>query len=123
MDALYDCLKKEITEENISFRKRTFVPFVGKYKGEVCFGVEYEPLSNTIDFIPIALKTLKAIKDLNPEKFAYRIQEEENHLDALIGDHSGYDYLEGKRTLEEVLLNWKAQSALFEEKAAEYYLY
>lgn len=123
MDALYDCLKKEITEENIAFRKRTFVPFVGKYKGEVCFGVEYEPLSNTIDFIPIALKTLKAIKDLNPEKFAYRIQEEENHLDALIGDHSGYDYLEGKRTLEEVLLNWKAQSALFEEKATEYYLY
>ena len=122
MDALYDCLKKEITEENIAFRKRTFVPFVGKYKGEVCFGVEYEPLSNTIDFIPIALKPLKAIKDLNPEKFAYRIQEE-NHLDDLIGDHSGYDYLEGKRTLEEVLLNWKAQSALFEEKAAEYYLY
>lgn len=85
--------------------------------------MEYEPLSNTIDFIPIVLKTLKAIMDLNPEKFAYRIQEEENHLDALIGDHSGYDYLEGKRTLEEVLLNWKAQSALFEEKAAEYYLY
>ncbi len=123
MDALYDRLQKEIKEDDIAFRKRTFVPFVGKYKGEVCFGVEYEPLSDKIDFIPIALKTLRAFKDLNPDEFTYRIQEEENHMDALIGDHSGYNYLEGKITIEEVITNWKTQSAQFVEKTEKYYLY
>ena len=123
MDELYDRLKSEITEKKLAFRKRTFVQFTGKFQGEVCFGVEYEPLEKDIDFIPVALQTIKCIRDLNPEKFKYRIQEEENHLDALIGDASGYQYLEGKIGLEELLLNWKKQADGFAQRTEKFYLY
>lgn len=123
MDELYARLKKEIKEESIAFRKRTFVPFTGKYKGEVCFGVEFEPLDDHVDFIPIALQMLKTIKDMDPDRFTYRMEQEENHLSALVGDNLGYEFLEGKMTLEEVQNIWKEQSLEFTQRSRQFYLY
>lgn len=123
MDLLYDKLKATVKCEDLAFRKRTFVPSAGKYTGEVCYGVEFEPLDNRIDFIPASLQMLKIIKDLDPDKFIYRAQEEENHLNALVGDTLGYEFLEGKMDLDSVLEVWKKQAEQFKKESSQFYLY
>ena len=123
MDRLYDMVMRIIKDQPVACRKRTFVPFTGKHEGRVCFGVELEPLTDNIDFIPISLQLIKVMKELAPEQFQFRTEQEENHLCALTGDTLGLEYIEGKKSLDEVLAIWDKQAKHFKEKSTAYYLY
>ena len=121
MEKLYRELKAVIKEENVIFRQRAFTPVERKYMGEVCFGLEFAPLTKDLDFIPVMLQFLRQIARLYPEQFTLNDS-------ALGGKHLSYQsgsermeaYLYGKITLEELLEEWKIQSREFEKKV-EYY--
>ena len=91
-------------------------PFWSKHEGKTCFGVEFIPLSSSLDFMPTALILMKTLMELYPNEFEFRSYADVSRLTSLSGDHSVDDYLAGKRTLEDLLSDWQRQSDAFAEE-------
>ena len=72
MDRLYDDMRAQVRDDGIVFRRRSFVPGTSKYKGELCFGLEFHPLRPNGDFLLTALILMKAIRDRWPDKVELR---------------------------------------------------
>lgn len=123
MDALYDRLTEQITDGKIPFRKRSFVPNTGKYQGEICFGVEFEPRDKTFDFLPVSLILIRTVRELYPEQFRFRTTDIENRLAALAGSHMAQQYLEGKMELADVLATWNKEAASFAAECEDSRIY
>lgn len=123
MDLLYQELRNQITDPKVVFRKRAFVPFASKFKDEVCFGVEFEPLDKTLDFIPIALTFMGIMAKLYPEQFIYNKKDQVNHLSHLTGSNMVEDFLMEKLTLKELLTVWDEEAAQFQKQTKDLYLY
>ncbi len=128
MDLLHDALQAGFARENLDIdglllRKRAFTPFYSKYQGEVCFGVEYLPVKDSVDFLPVALLTMKTIRDLYPAQFGFRTYADVSRLTTLTGDENADRYLAGDMTLHALLADWQAQADDFEAEVAPLRLY
>ena len=116
MDQLMDELKQRVHCEGLAMRKRAFTPFWSKHEGKTCFGVEFIPTKYDIDFLPVALITMKTIKDLYPNDFEFRSYADVSRLSKLSGDQTADEYLADELSLEELLAGWQKQA---DEFAAE----
>ncbi|MCI9663622.1 MAG: DUF1343 domain-containing protein [Lachnospiraceae bacterium] len=123
MDELYERLSGQRNRKDFALRKRSFVPAMGKYRGELCFGVEFAPLSVKADFIPEALSLIRTVKQLYPEQFELRGFERENHMRALTGSQKAEEYLDGELELDELMEEWSREAEEFAEESEECRIY
>lgn len=107
-DLLYEELLKEGFED-VAFRKRYFVPEFSKYKGKICKGLEFFPLTYDSDFIRVALSILKIVFKYFGDKIQFVKYNEVERIDFLIGDEeTKRDILEGKNW-EEIYHRWEKE--------------
>lgn len=126
MNKLYEDVKAEWNEDSIVFRKRSFVPGYRKYAGEVCYGLEFFPLKNSAEFLPLALITMKAIANRYADKLEFTPMHDDlphGHLEVLFGNQYADEYLQGKVTLQSLKDMWKTESQEFEDYVKEIRLY
>ncbi|MBR4442309.1 MAG: DUF1343 domain-containing protein [Clostridia bacterium] len=123
MDDLLDVLRQRIRDPHLAMRTRAFTPFWSKHAGETCFGVEFIPLSDKLDFMPAALILMKTLFDMYPDKFEFRSYADVSRLTSLSGDLSVDDYLKGSLTLDELLDSWRGQSEEFAEEVKAFRIY
>ncbi len=107
-DLLYEELLKEAFDD-VAFRKRYFVPEFSKYKGKICKGLEFFPLTYNSDFIRVALSILKIVFKYFGDKIQFVKYNEVERIDFLIGDEeTKKDILEGKNW-EEIYHRWEKE--------------
>lgn len=126
MDGLYADMKALVKDEKIAFRRRSFVPSASKYKGELCFGLEFCPLAPDCDFLPTALILMKAICERWPDKVEFlKIPEDggTDRLTVLSGSDWVKRFLAGRMSARELAEGWASQRADFEAYAADVRLY
>ena len=126
MDDLYGDVKRLVKDDKIAFRRRSFVPTTSKYRGELCFGLEFCPLEPDCDFLPTALNLMKAICTRYPDKVEpQRLPggETGHDLTALSGNRWAEDYLAGRLSEKALGELWAAQREEFETYAADIRLY
>lgn len=126
MDKLYEDVKAEWRDDSIVFRKRSFVPGYRKYAGKVCYGLEFFPVKDSAEFLPLALITMKAIMNRYADKVTFTPMHDDlphGHLEILYGNQYADEYLAGKVTLRELEEMWKTESQAFEEYVKEIRIY
>lgn len=116
MDKLVKVLRERVQDINLAFRTRAFTPFWSKHEGKTCFGVEFIPLSSSLDFMPTALILMKTLLELYPNEFEFRSYADVSRLTSLSGDHGVDEYLQDKLSMQELLDQWKEASASFAEE-------
>ncbi len=126
MDFVYHELWEQKTGEGYVFRRRAFIPVSGKYAGEVCYGLEFHPLSLEEDFLPTALMLMKIICDRYPQKVIFRKEDKDEntvHLKVLYGNGMAEEYLEGKVSLKDLQESWKDEGDAFSKSVKSLRLY
>ena len=107
-----------------AFRKRAFIPQTSKYTGQLCYGLEFEPLDKRADFLPVFLLFLHIIAEHYPEFEVYEdADQQENTIANLTGGMDVVQYLSGKMKLEELLQGWQLQQQVFDNKVQELRIY
>lgn len=126
MDLLYRELSAQISTDKFAFRRRAFTPASGKYAGEACFGLEFQPLSPDGDFLPVALTLLKIICDCYPDQIVFRKENKEEdtvHLAVLYGNYEAEEYLGGRLSFRNLQESWREEDRDFEKSVKELRLY
>ncbi len=123
MQKLVKTLRERLPEAPLALRERAFTPFWSKYAGETCFGVEFIPLSDRLDFMPVALILMKTLLDMYPDRFEFRSYADVSRLTSLSGDGAVDRYLHGQLTLEELLADWRGQAESFGRAVQPFRLY
>ncbi len=126
MDLLYSDLINQKPEEAFAFRRRAFVPVSGKYAKEICYGLEFLPLDQEADFLPMALTFMKIISDRYPDQLIFRKEEEGEdtvHLKVLYGNDLVQKYLQGKISLKRLKESWEEEDRAFADSVRELRLY
>ena len=106
-DLLYEKLHNVVIDYNFAVRKRAFIPQTSKYAGELCYGVEFAPLSGKSEFLPVALILLKLVKDYYPEDFKM-LKGESNKLriNELSGSEDVARYLNNETEFDAIRAKW-----------------
>ena len=124
MDSVCRKMQERVKDDKVAFRKRAFVPQTSKYAGQICYGLEFAPLAEDLDFIPVMLQFLHIVKELYPEQLVLKTgAEQENNLAALTGSKDTERYLEGELELDELLSIWKDGRRRFEMQAEDVRIY
>lgn len=123
MDELSALLKERIHSADVAIRERAFTPFWSKYAGKTCYGVEFIPLTQELDFLPAALITMRTIAELYPEEFELKSYADVSRLEQLTGSRRVEDYLFGKADLAELLESWEQEDARFIEQTRKFQIY
>ena len=124
MESVCRKMQERVKDDKVAFRKRAFVPQTSKYAGQICYGLEFAPLAEDLDFIPVMLQFLHIVKELYPEQLVLKTgAEQENNLAALTGSKDTERYLEGELELDELLSIWKDGRRRFEMQAEDVRIY
>lgn len=131
MDRIYRDVREIFAEDglddgSVCFRRRSFVPSNSKYRGELCFGLEFAPLRADCDFLPAALALIKAIVRRYPDKLEYRRMAGNingHHLTVLSGNEWAEEYVNGRLSMAQLKGNWQAQREEFEAYVADVKIY
>jgi len=116
--------QKDSRTDLFAFRKRAFIPQTSKYTGQICYGLEFEPLDKRADFLPVFLVFLRIIAEQYPEFKVYEDADQyENTIANLSGGMEVARYLSGKLELEELLAVWNEQQKSFDEKVDSLRIY
>lgn len=105
------------------FRKRAFVPFSSKHKDQICFGIEFFPISKDADFIPQMLYFLRGVMEIHSDKLDFNSYADVSRLESLTGDDRVRSYLTGKIELDVLLDQWEKEEREFEAIIKEIRLY
>lgn len=90
------------------------------YQGRLCRGLRLSVLDEENFFsLRFALLVIKALKELYPE----RISVAGASLDQMFGDRTLSEFVEGKRSYEELLRLMREDEERFEERRKSYFLY
>ena len=116
-------LRLRIKDDNLVFRSRAFTPFWSKHAGLTCFGVEFMPLNNNLDFTYHALTCMKTFKDMYPDKFEFKSYADVARLTSLSGDETAMDYLNDKLSLNALKEKWQTESEQFAKDVKQFRLY
>ncbi|MDO4331730.1 MAG: DUF1343 domain-containing protein [Eubacteriales bacterium] len=126
MDRFYEDVKAQWKDDSIVFRRRAFVPNCSKHQGEVCYGLEFFPLREECDFLPLALIMMKAIFERYPEKAVFCALpdgESENRLAVLYGNELALAYIRGNIAMKELQEAWTAEDEAFAAYARDIRIY
>lgn len=123
MDKLVSLLKERIRIPYLAFRTRAFTPFWSKHQSKTCFGVEFIPTSDELDFMPAALITMKTIKDLYPDQFELKSYADVSRLTSLSGDQRVEDYLNDRIELRDLMDSWTSEAKAFQKETEKYRIY
>lgn len=126
MDDIYKDVKEKVKDDKVIFRRRSFVPNTSKYKGELCFGLEFHPLAADLDFLMIALILMKAICDRYPDQVELRKIPGNiggHHLSILSGNTWAEEYLAGRMSEGQLKEAWSVQHAEFEDFVKDVRIY
>jgi len=107
--------------QGVAFRAVRFCPQFQKHALEVCQGVEIH-VTDRLVLQPLALglELLRAVRQLDPERFAWRPDSYEfvadvPALDLLTGSAAAREALESGEDFEPLLADWRQEVAAFEE--------
>lgn len=117
MDQLYQDVKEEWKEDSIVFRKRTFVPGFSKHQGQVCYGLEFFPLEENCDFLPLSLILMRAIYRRYPDKMEFYPSEDggdHSRLAILSGNDLADRYIREEISMADMQESWREESRAFE---------
>jgi len=113
----------------VGFRPLTFTPQFQKHSGVACEGVQLH-VTDAAAFRPYrtAIAVLKAVHDLEPERFAWRSKAYEfvdaiPAIDLLAGSTALRAGIEGGANLDDIARDWPRAEAAFLEERSEYLLY
>ena len=123
MDRLLRTLKERIHDPRLAVRARAFTPFWSKHAGKVCFGVEFLPLSDELDFMPAALILMKTFTDMYPEEVEFRRYADVTRLSSLSGDDGVDRYLRDEISLDALLDDWNEASRAFAKDVEPFRIY
>lgn len=123
LDEFISELRKRIKCEEVAIRPRAFTPFWSKHAGKTCYGVEFIPTSNDLNFLYPAIITLKTIYDLYPNDFEFVKYADVSKLSSLTGDNLADEYLTNKITLDELKAAWEKEAKEFEILTNKYRIY
>lgn len=126
MDDIYTDVKERVRNDKVAFRRRSFVPNTSKYRGELCFGLEFHPLAPDCDFLLTALILMKAVYTRYPDRVEFQEIPGNiggHHLSILSGNGWAEEYLMDRMSEKQLLEGWAAQCAEFEDYTADVRLY
>ncbi|MBE5857050.1 MAG: DUF1343 domain-containing protein [Lachnospiraceae bacterium] len=123
MDEFIPELRKRIDCEDVAIRPRAFTPFWSKHAGKTCYGVEFIPLNDRLDFLYPAIITLKTFFDLYPKDVEFVKYADVARLSSLSGDETVTDYINGKLSLDKLKEIWAKESKEFEAIAEKCRIY
>ncbi|MBO4376173.1 MAG: DUF1343 domain-containing protein [Lachnospiraceae bacterium] len=123
MDEFIPELRKRIDNKDVAIRPRAFTPFWSKHAGKTCYGVEFIPLNDNLDFLYEAIITLKTFFDLYPNEVEFVKYADVARLSSLSGDETVNEYINGKISLDELKKLWKKESEEFEKLSESYRIY
>lgn len=126
MDRLYQDVKAEWKEDSIVFRRRSFVPGFGKHQGQVCYGLEFFPMTEKCDFLSMALILMKAIARRYPGEMVFHHLEEDapyGRLEVLSGNELADRYIRDEITLTDMQEAWRKDAESFEKEMQDILLY
>lgn len=103
---VYEELRKKNWKEFI-FRKREFVPMFGKYTGQVCWGIEFLPITNNTNFFVVTFKTLQIVSKIHNEL------EINEWFDVLMGDKRVSKILRNGEFPGDIMEEWKKEEENF----------
>lgn len=126
MDLLYDDVRKEWKEDSVVFRKRSFVPGFSKHQGQVCYGLEFFPVDEKCDFLPLALILMQAIVRRYPEQVEFFHLEEDapySRLSILSGNDLADQFMREKITMKEMQEAWREDVRAFGDYVKDIRIY
>lgn len=123
LDEFISELRKRIKCEEVAIRPRAFTPFWSKHAGKTCYGVEFIPTGNELNFLYPAIITLKTFYDLYPNDFEFVKYADVSRLSSLTGDNLVDEYLTNKITLDELKEIWEKEAKEFEIQTQKYRIY
>jgi uncharacterized protein YbbC (DUF1343 family) len=118
-DAVTDCLRA-LDLPGVAFRTARFRPMFGKHADEVCAGVELHVVDRRVlNPVAIGLHLLRTIRDLDPDRFSWRVEPYEfvsdvPAIDLLTGSAQARKAIEAGETLEPLLSQWERYVEEFE---------
>ena len=104
--SVYGELKKE-NWKGFMFRKREFVPMFGKYTGQVCWGIEFLPISSDTNFFTVTFKMLQISSVIHEEL------EINEWFDTLMGDKRVSEILKNGEFPGDIMEEWKKEEEDF----------
>jgi uncharacterized protein YbbC (DUF1343 family) len=113
----------------IAFRSARFRPEFDKHEGTTCAGVELHVTDRrALEPVALGLHLVKAIHDLHPNDFAWRIDPYEFRgdvpaLDLLTGTPAARELIESSRDLSPLFESWRRSVKDFEERLQGVLLY
>jgi beta-N-acetylhexosaminidase len=116
MDKLYRDLTGEYKEDEILFRRRSFIPGFSKHQGKVCYGLEFFPVKENCDFLTVSLVMMKAIARRYPEQVEFFSLEEDapySRLSVLSGNGLAEQYIREEISLRDMQEAWQEDSRPF----------
>ncbi len=124
-------LVKEIKAHNhkgIAIRERRFTPYISKYRGEVCNGIElFIEDKKDANPLQVALDLIITIKNMYPNRFKwdtlYHEAKGRHHFDLLIGGDSVREMIERGVSAQDIIDLWKEEEEEFKRIAKEYWIY
>lgn len=126
MDLLYRDVKEEWSENSVVFRKRSFVPGFSKHQGQICFGLEFFPVEEACDFLPLALILMKAIVRRYPEQTVFHHLKEDgphDRLKVLSGNDLAEQFVHEEITMRQLKEAWHADAEKFREYCRDILIY
>lgn len=123
LDEFIKELRNRIECKDVAIRPRAFTPFWSKHAGKTCYGVEFIPTNNELDFLFPALITMKTFFDLYPDNVEFVKYADVARLSSLSGDDTAADYIFGKISLDDLKNTWEKEAESFRKKADGYRIY
>lgn len=103
---IYEELKRK-NWKGFMFRKREFVPMFGKYAKQICWGIEFLPTSDDVNFFIVTLKMLQIVSKIHDELVI------NEWFDYLVGDKRVSEALKKGEFPEDIMEEWKKEEEDF----------
>lgn len=118
-----DDLLKELNHLGISgvlFKGVEFTPMFSKYRGELCCGCQIHVV-NREKYSPLktSLLIIKTVMDMYPAAFEFY----SDYFDKIMGTATVREFLECKKTIDQIVENFKNNLGVFKDKRKPYLLY
>lgn len=102
----------------------SFKPNASKFKGQLCHGIQINPIATSFDSLRTGYEYMRIIRNLYPRLFKYsRRKDRRNPVDMLWGGREYRDAIESNLSYDEFKSGWQAEALQFEEMVESYRLY
>ncbi|GIX42400.1 MAG: hypothetical protein KatS3mg129_2133 [Leptospiraceae bacterium] len=99
--------------KGIKFGLIEFRPTYSLYKGELCKGIQFYPISSEFDPIQVGYEYMRIIKKIHPDKFQFKFSGNHYFIDKLWGSDSYRISIETDLHYKEFRNLWQSESDFF----------